>query len=316
MDIYLGINGHANTASLPLRMGIRVTERHQQFATLESATHDELGTNSQRQDEIAQGRRHYRGTLVVPKEGQDQGEPYRLNCRVVLGEPKRYDPRPPVITVLRSDFSKGDLTVTKHIEEMLRRGQITPDDLIQVFHPAYINGQVSSSNDCEEIFRTQIQQIRVDKPASDATVNAILSNPIPVATAIAQTTSDSTNIKGPPHFRKLPISGVKYEYQMVDAYIEDVRLEDDMIRLNCIDSKGHKRDLHSFKLSPRPHLAALHKYAFDYLSSRQEQRAIFAICDSEPCKGFLAESVTAIALQLMKTKVGSDAIEAVASESA
>ena len=57
--------------------------------------------------------------------------------------------------------------------------------------------------------------------------------------------------------------------------------------------------LHSFK--QREHLAAHHQKTFEYLQSRIGQRAHFAVCMSEPCKGFLAESVTSIALQLMKS---------------
>ena len=95
---------------------------------------------------------------------------------------------------------------------------------------------------------------------------------------------------------------------MADTYIEDVRIEDDMIKFRCIDSKGELREMHSFKLSPRKHLSALHEYAIKYLQSRQEQRALIAICNSEPCKGFFAESVTAISLQLMKTEFAKENI--------
>jgi hypothetical protein len=99
----------------------------------------------------------------------------------------------------------------------------------------------------------------------------------------------------------LSIPNVKYKYVMADTYIEDVRIEDDMIKFKCIDSKGEPREMHSFKLSPRKHLSSLHQYAFEYLKSRQEQRALFAVCNSDPCKGFFAESVTAISLQLMRS---------------
>jgi len=42
-----------------------------------------------------------------------------------------------------------DLTVTKHLEEMQKRGKISTNDLITVFHPAYTRGELKSSNDCE-----------------------------------------------------------------------------------------------------------------------------------------------------------------------
>lgn len=309
MDVFIGLKGHANCESLPLRMGIQITEPQQQFATIESAEYDDVGTKGQRQKEIEDGNRHYRGTLVISRKSGTPGEPYRLECRIVLAEPRHPGERPAVITVLQSVFGKGDLTVTKHIKEMLLRNQITPEDLIQVFHPAYVKGEIKSSNDCEDIYRTRVLKSSVQQPTNDATAAAMLNDPEPVARAIAQATADSDDLKGPPRFKKLPIAGVKLEYLMVDAYIDDVRYEDDMIKMNCIDSQGEIKELHSFKLSPRPHLSALHKYAFEYLESRQQQRAMFAVCNSEKGKGFIAESVTAISLQLMKTKVGYDAVQ-------
>ena len=101
-------------------------------------------------------------------------------------------------------------------------------------------------------------------------------------------------------YKPLPIEGVKYQYVLADAYIENVRIENDCIAFSCINSKGEVQEMHSFKLSPRPHLNSLHTYAFNYLKDREQQRALFAICDTDPCRGFIAESVTAISLQLMR----------------
>ena len=49
MKVFIWINGHTNNESLPLRFGIRLTEIHQQFATLNESVFDENGTNRQRQ---------------------------------------------------------------------------------------------------------------------------------------------------------------------------------------------------------------------------------------------------------------------------
>lgn len=300
MNIFLGINGHANNSSLPLRLGIRITQTHQQYSKLESSSYDESGTRGQRQQEIEDGKKHYVGILVIPNEDKNISNPYRLECRVVLAEPRSVRESPPVVTVLKTDNNTGDLTVTRHLEGMLKRGKINPDDLIKIFHPAYIKGDIKSSNDCEEIFEKNIRNSTDIISSNDTTVAALIRNPEPVIKAIEEVSNDDADLKAPPKFKKMNLTGVKYDYVMADAYISDVRLENDSIKLNCINSQGVEQLLHSFKLSPRPHLSALHKYAFDYLKERENQRAVFAICTSENCRGYIAESVTAIALQLMR----------------
>jgi hypothetical protein len=301
MKVFLGLHGHTNSASLPLRMGIVITEKHQQFATLEHAQYDEAGSLGQRQNEIDRGNRHYTGTLVIPNERKDTDEPYRLDCRLVLGAPRSSEQSPPIVTLLRQSSNRGDMTVTAHIERMLKRGQVKTQDLIKFFHPAYVRGEITSSNDCEDIYRQCVETVKLDVRNADPAGQEIIKNPEPIVNAILQSEIEGVDLRSPSKFQKLTIARVRYEYVMADAYIEDVRIEDDMIQFKCIDSKGEFRNMHSFKLSPRPHLSALHQYAFEYLKSRQEQRALFAACNSEPCKGFLAESVTAISLQLMRT---------------
>lgn len=301
MNVFLSLYGHTNSASLPLRMGIAITEKHQQFAILEAAQYDEEGTLSQRQNEIDRGNKHYTGTLIIPNESKSVDVPYRLDCRVVLGSPKTSEQRPPIVTLLMKTSNRGDMTVTAHIERMLKRGQITTEDLIEYFHPAYVRGEIESSNDCEDIFRKYIFSTNLDSKIVDATTQEIIKNPEPILKTIIEIEIEGTDLHAPSKFQKLSIPNVKYKYVMADTYIEDVRIEDDMIKFKCIDSKGEPREMHSFKLSPRKHLSSLHQYAFEYLKSRQEQRALFAVCNSDPCKGFFAESVTAISLQLMRS---------------
>ena len=303
MKVFLSLHGHTNSASLPLRMGIALTEKHQQFASLEDAVYDEVGSLGQRQIEIDRGNRHYTGTLVIPNENKEVETPYRLDCRVVLGAPRSSEQSPPVVTLLMKSGNRGDMTVTAHIERMLKRGQITTQDLIEYFHPAYVRGEITSSNDCEDIYRKHVETIKLEAKNADPAGQEILKNPEPILKAMIESEIEGVELHSPSKFQKLTIARVRYEYVMADAYIENVRIEDDMIQFKCIDSKGELRDMHSFKLSPRPHLSALHQYAFEYLKSRQEQRALFAVCNSDPCKGFFAESVTAISLQLMKTEV-------------
>lgn len=298
MKLYLSLHGHANRASLPLRHGIRIVNRHQQNVDLENFLFDEIGTQNQRQSEIIRGNKHYTGRLSIPNEVGSGVS--KFDCRVVVGSPSTSDQLPPIITILRKDFNKGDMTVTSHVEGMLKRGKINSEDLINIFHPAYLSGKLLTSNDCESIFDEQIRSKTPVLSLGDPTVTALLKDPDIVVSIIQSNSIDGVDLKDPLTYKALPIEGVKYRYVLADAYIENVRIENDCIMFSCINSKGDMQEMHSFKLSPRPHLHSLHTYAFNYLKEREQQRAIFAICDTEPCRGFIAESVTAISLQLMR----------------
>lgn len=300
IDVFIGVNGHANAVSLPLRLGVRISEKHQQFAVLEDAEYDDTGTRGQRPDEFDRGNRHYIGVLNVRNESPAKDAPYKLKCRVVLGSPQNSTQSPPVVTILRLDGNKGDMTVTRHLEVMLKRGKITIEDLLKVFHPAYLRGEISSSNDCDDAYEKYIRSSAQIDSSTTAESMAIIKNPQPVVDVIKNVGVEDVSLKSPLTYEKLPIANVRYEYVMADAYIENVRLEDDRIKFSMINSKGVLQEVHSFKLSSRPHLSNQHKYALDYLKGRDEQRAMFAICNSGECRGFIAESVTAISLQLMR----------------
>lgn len=304
MQVYLRLRGHANTVPLPLRLGLKITESHQQFARLDPYWYDEEGTRGQRQTEIDEGRKHYRGCLRIPHEDPNNSGDHQLDCRVILGAPNSPEQRPPIITILRSDNNKGDLTVTRHLEGMLKKGKITSEDLIEIFHPAYRRGELLSSNDCEEVYDREIRPKASVASSNDPTAESLLRIPNAVVEAMEGTPDEEDrSLRAPLSFKDLPIPDVKFEYVMADAFIWNVRVEDLMIKFTCINSRGLEQEMHSFK--SRPHLAHLHDYAFRYLKDREEQRAMFAICNSEPCRGFLAESVTAIALQMMRAGVGS-----------
>lgn len=299
MDVFLALRGHTNSVSLPLRLGFRITEPHQQFARLEETKLDEEGTRSQRQDEIDKGRRHYVGVLVIPAASAKDGAAHQSRCRVVLGPPSSAEQRPHVVTVLGVGNVKGDMTVTRHLEGMLKRGQITPEDVIKVFHPAYDRGDLKSSNDCQEIFERSLKVPVTSVAGDDATVRAILEAPEPVVKAVEAVASQDQDLRAPLTYHPMHIPGVKYEYVMADAYVADVWMDGDVIRVRFINSRGEEQECHSFK--PRAHLVEHHHKTFAYLSERKEQRALFALCNSGPCRGFLAESVTSIALQVMKS---------------
>lgn len=299
MKVFLGLNGHTNSESLPLRFGVQITETHQQFATLENALFDEAGTNKQRPDEIERGNKHYLGDLCIPNAVKGAA-PICHPCRIVLGSPKHSDQAPPVVTILRQEYSHGDLTVTKHISGMVKRGRITVSDIITFLHPSYIDGNITDSNDVEEIYANLISPSREPKSISTSkSDDAIIESAEEIKQTINNFSIDDSELTSPPKFSPMKLNDkVKYEYSMADAYIENAWIEDGKIWIDVIGTSGQIKRLHSFK--QRDHLIQHHKLALDYLKSRIGQRGYFAICMSDPCKGFLAESVTSIALQLMK----------------
>jgi hypothetical protein len=299
MKVFLGLNGHTNNESLPLRFGIKIKEHHQQFCILQNAIKDQEGTKRQRQDEIERGNEHYSGELLIP--GLDKNNaPAPFKCRVVLGVPKLDHQSPPIITLLR-DGSRGDMTVTKHISGMVKRGKITSDDIIHLLHPAYIADKIKDSNDVEEIVASSI----INKPEAPVLTiskadELILSSADEIKATIDSFPIEGIELEAGPNFKRLSLKErVKYQYSMADAYVEDAWTANDKIWVRVIGSNGEKTDLHSFK--QRDHLAVHHQKTLEYLQSRIGQRAHFAVCMSDPCKGFLAESVTSIALQLMKS---------------
>ena len=302
MKIFLGLNGHANTASLPLRLGIQITEKHQQFPTLESATFDECGTSTQRVNEINDGRKHYFGTLAIKAVDPLSPVIHRLECRVVLASPRNANDLPAVITILQKCDNKGDMTVTRHLEKMMKKGRIKVSDIIAYFHPAYVNGEILDSTDCDDIYQRMIVTNAPPLRPDDPTITAIIQDPAPVIAAMEANSVDEVDLRAPLTYEKLSIKGVKYDYVLADAFITNVWMNGDVIHLTCINSKGAVQELHSFK--PKSHLAEHHKYTFDYLTERVDQRALFAICNSQPCRGFIAETVTSIALQLMRSGTG------------
>jgi len=302
MKVFIGLSGHTNSESLPLRFGIRLTEAHQQFAILNESAFDEGGTSRQRQDEIERGNKHYRGTLSIPNADQKK-EPHNCDCRVVLGVPRTNLQFPPVVTVLAKEYSHGDLTVTKHIAGMVKRGRIITDDIVTFLHPEYIAGNIQDSNDVEEIYTEKILPSRTAAPPLVSAVDAaIVESATDIRNVIESFSIEDSELMSPPIFKKIPLNGrVKYDYVMADAYIKNAWMDDGKILIEVLGTNAETRQLHSFK--QRDHLAVHHQNALRYLQSRIGQRAHFAVCMSQPCKGFLAESVTSIALQLMRGNI-------------
>jgi predicted transcriptional regulator YdeE len=304
VKLYLPLYGHANQTSLPLRFGIYLSEKHQCFCELEDAIFDEESTNSQRVNEIEKGRKHYTGKLSF--DASDKSHklgPYE--CRVVVEMPTSAEQSPKIITVMGNGSVKGDLTVTRHIEGMLKRNQITRDDLVSIFHPAYIAGKINDSNDCENLWRdkvqSQVSELDIRDNQNKSLQKSLASDDSNFDEIMAVNDIEETDVKAPLSYTKMIIPNVNYEYVMADAYVESVTRVNNKIVISFINSKGQFQKIESFPLLDRlKHLEPLHDYAFEYLKNRQEQRAKIAICVSDGYRGTFAESVTAIALQLSR----------------
>ncbi|MDC1252871.1 hypothetical protein N8Z46_05345, partial [Amylibacter sp.] len=288
----------ANKESLPLRYGLQIQETHQQFCTLHNATLDEDGTKTQRQNEIEKGRKHYRGKLEIKKiDPNKYFENFETRC--VIEETKDQSKLSPIVTLLR-DGSRSDLATTQHIGNMVKRGKIDVKDIIKYLHPEYIDGNIRDSIDVEEIYQEKILPLRQGSQIELEGTGLNTSHDLPkIKESIESIPDDESSLSFQPTFKKLELSSsVKYKYSMADAFVEDVWMDNEKIYLKVIGSSDESKTLHSFK--QRSHLVVHHQKTFEYLKSRIGQRAIFAVCISEPCKGFLAESVTSIALQIMK----------------
>ena len=298
MKLFLGIKGHANTESLPLRYGLQIQETHQQFCTLHNAIHDVDGTKTQRQNEIEKGRKHYLGKLEIKEI--DPNKYYKIfETRCVIEETKDQSKLSPIVTLLR-DGSRSDLATTQHIGNMVKRGKLDVKDIIEFLHPEYIDGNIRDSTDVEEIYQEKILPSRQGSQIELEGTGLNTSHDLPkIKESIESIPDDESSLSFPPTFKKLELSSsVRYKYSMADAFVEDVWMDNEKIYLKVIGSSDESKTLHSFK--QRSHLVVHHQKTFEYLKSRIGQRAIFAVCMSEPCKGFLAESVTSIALQIMK----------------
>ena len=311
MKVYVNQYGHINKSVLPLRFGISINKAHQSFADIENANFDPIGTENQRRDEIDRGNKHYLGTLLINKDNINDGL-YSCIGRFVIGPPSKYlirdrEKRDVVVTALRPEIEnlKSDIATTKHLDGMLKRNRITTQEIIDFLHPAYLDGKITESNDIEEILADKIKPARqkIEKPISSSD-RVIIENAPEIIETIGNFDSgldivtDNEN-KEPLLFKPLSLkSSVKFSYVMADAYIIDAGQKNDRVWITIINSKSEEQTLESFSM--RPHLRQHHDRAAEYLKSRIGDRAFFAICVSDKYNGVLAESVTSIALDLMR----------------
>lgn len=302
MKVYISLNGHANKVSLPLRFGLSLSEPHQQYAELVNAQFDEASTAAQRPDEIDKQRKHYTGDLVISCPTGADVEGARIDCRVVIEPPRNPVGCSSVITVLSRTSTPGDATVTRHLDGMLKKGRITQEDLLNVFHPAYVSGQIKDSTDCEDVFRARLERSEVQVSPRDEIGRALVEGSEAVVELVEEVAQGDVEdlITGPTFSKEeIPLKGVKYRYVFAEAFIESVWRSAGKIFVKTIGSSGQLVELQSFDM--RPHLREHHERTYSYLKDRVGQRGIFAVCVSTPYRGVIAESVTSIALQLMKT---------------
>ena len=294
MKIFVPPYGHANRYTIPLRFGFVIDHADCWDVDLDDALIDQEGTDNQTKRNRDLGRQHYVGTLKFRPAGQHAEVKEKI--RAVIEPPNQADKLPLLVTVLNVSNTKGDNSISSYLEEMAKRGRITTEDIRTVFHEAYVKGRIQTSYDIQEIYETEIKPTAEIAPEEPG----IQQNPEIVSGATENPPTEEIGLRAPMISKPLPVPKVKLTYAMADAYIENVRVHDDKIWINFIDQAGELKTAHSFKLSTRPHLKHLQDYTIQYLQDRQEQRAIFAYCTSEHCYGFLAESVTAISLQLLR----------------
>lgn len=302
MRIHIQLHGKANKISLPLRYGIHLTEKHQVKGDLEDFVCDQQGTKMQSEFEREKGRRHYLGVLRLACADTTQGD-IRIKLRAVIQEPNRSGFDPSLVTVLGIDATPGDSSITKHLDGMLQRHRITTEDIRTIFFEEYSKGKIQDSNDLEVIFQERIAPFAQVNPG-DRMSETIANNPESITRVLDAVPLDPSDegLKRPMTTYPLDLANAKYSYVMAEAYIENVRLIDDRICFDYVNETGELQTIKSFKLGHFPKLKSLHSTAIDYFRQRQGDRAFFSICIADNyASGLLAESVTAISLQLMRS---------------
>ena len=311
MKVFVPQFKHINKSVLPLRFGVSITQTHQSFCELTNYEYDDEGTKRQRGDEKSRGNKHYLGTLIVNNEDRND-QPINLKGRFVISPPREGHERDVVVTALREDIEnlKSDIAVTKHLEGMLKRGRVTTQEIIEYFHPEYMSGKINESNDLEDVFQNLIRPIKAEAiPSVTKADQGIVECADEIISSINELELEggepgspngkSPNRKRPLTYKPLHLkSSIKFKYVMAEAYVVDAGRADGKVWVECINSKGEIQKLQSFAL--RSHLAHHHEHAVRYLENRKGERAFFAICMSPGYEGTLAESVTSIALHLMR----------------
>lgn len=305
LNVFINLYRHINSSVLPLRYGYQLSERHQRFAQIKDAEFDSKATDNQRGDERKKGRKHYRGILKVKNENKSL-KSHEFEGQWVLEPPFRDDEYNSIVTGFRPSLEnlRGSLSVTRHIDGLLKDNKINATDIIDYLHPLYLEGNIKTSNDVQAAYEKSILPIKQGKPiisagGDDNIVDSGADIVNVAGTLPGDNSGDPTSddLKLPLKYKKLPLKSVKYDYVMADAFIEDAGTQDNKIWVKLINSKGKKQTLYSF--STREHLKEHHEVSLNYLKSRIGHRAVLAICTSPPYSGVLAESVTSIALQLL-----------------
>ena len=308
MDVFINQFSHVNKSVLPLRFGLCITQTHQSFAKLNNEVFDPIGTDRQRGDEKDRGNQHFLGTLLIKKENKNHGY-YECKGRFVIAPPPPERDLNRVVTALLDDITnlKNDIATTKHLEGMLKRNRITTEEIIQYLHPFYLHGKVRDSNDIEEILSSEVipgrDKLETPKSSSDQMIIDSGDEIIETIDGFGSSETDELEpeVVGPLLFEPLKLKpSIKYSYVMADAYVIDAGRNANRVWVKIINSKGNEQTLESF--SARSHLMEHHDKTAKYLSSRIGQRAFMAICVSDNYNGVLAESVTSIALDLMKER--------------
>lgn len=133
IDIVLST--HARLDCMTLRYGHLF---HSSGATFIGA-YDDVKTQDQKPREIKNGNQHYVGKFI-----HSTGVVIE-DIRLVLAKPDKYRIARTVISVLLSDGGFSDRGVTDLIRDLRQENQITPNQIVNNFHPLYVSEKISTT---------------------------------------------------------------------------------------------------------------------------------------------------------------------------
>lgn len=136
------ISEHARYDSFPLRFGFVASE----FLELVAEVEDQHATARQKPKEIRAGNKHFIGELWTC-----QGEKL-FRARVVLSGENDADLHPTVITVLSEIHIPVDRAVSEIVRAKRESGTLTIEKIIEVLHPLYVKGLISTPEKLIDIF--------------------------------------------------------------------------------------------------------------------------------------------------------------------
>lgn len=295
---------HAMDDSIPLRVGRCLTADK---VFLEDCEEDDEGTNGQRPAERERGNRH----VVAELWPADETNGSLGRWRIVLGKPREKWHDPPVVTVLPVDPStiktEGTLTeVLKRERESGKHDWLTPRYIAEVLHDLYRRGQLSRVEQLTEHIRERDKAPLVEEhekavrrstalQAENAELQGTLRERDAVIeekdaelkqlrVALASLPQSAPPPRGDQERSLVPEPGKQvtdvWSSRKPNSPYRNVGLEATVVR---VDPLGHRIRLTFIDRDGNPHQVEDFGYqgfiepVYDYLKSREGQRAVFIL---------------------------------------